>query len=196
MDERDRGSFESLVLALAATFRVEATASLKVGYWLGLRDLSLSQLQTAVGKAMATCRYMPTPRELRDLAGIMSADQRAIVAWNAVKQAIREQGRYRSIDFDDPAVNAAVRSLGGWPRLCGLDSDELDKWTSKEFQRLYRELSALQLHEDLTRYLPGVFESSGELTEKRAPTRVAVGTTDPARGLPGLPLKMLPGGGT
>lgn len=182
MDERDKqpgGAFEHLMLALGATFRVEVTAALRVGYWMGLRDLPLAAVQEAVAKAMATSRFMPTPRDLRDLAGVMGADQRAILAWNAVKRAIREVGSYRSVDFDDPVVNAAVRSLGGWPRLCGTDSEEMDRFIARDFQRLYRELSALQPHQDLTRYLPGVFESGGDLTLAEAPARVACGTGAP-----------------
>lgn len=176
MDEQDRPAFEHLLLALGATFRTEVTTSLRAGYWLGLRDLTIADVQEAATKAIAGSRHMPTPRDLRDLAGVMGADQRAIIAWNALKRAIREVGSYRSVTFDDPTINAVVRSLGGWPRVCLTDSEELDKWTSKEFQRLYRELSALQLGQDLTRHLPGVFESSGELTERAEPKRIAAGT--------------------
>lgn len=181
MDERDKqpgGAFEHLMLALGATFRVEVTAALRVGYWLGLRDLPLAAVQEAVGKAMATARFMPTPRDLRDLAGVMGVDQRALVAWNAVKRAIRAVGSYRSVDFDDPVVNATVRTLGGWLRLCGTDSDEMDRFVAKDFQRVYRELSSLKPHQDLTRYLPGVFESGGDLTLAEPPARVACGTVE------------------
>lgn len=188
MDERDKqpgGPFDNLMLALGATFRVEVTAPLRVGYWMGLRDLPLAAVQEAVAKAMASSRFMPTPRDLRDLAGVMSADQRAILAWNAVKRAIREVGSYRSVDFDDGVVNAVVRTLGGWSRLCGADSEELDRFVAREFQRLYRELSALQPPQDLTRYLPGIFESGGDLTLSEPPARVACGTgaTSPALAL-------------
>ena len=175
MDERDRPSFENLLLALGATFRVEITAPLRVGYWLGLRDLPIDAVQEAVAKAMTGSRFMPVPRELRDLAGVASSEQKAIMAWAAVKGAIREVGSYRSVSFDDPTTNAAVRSLGGWPRVCGTDSEELDKWTAKEFQRLYRELAPLHLHQDLTRYLPGLFEMGGGETLKEPPARVAIG---------------------
>jgi len=176
MDERDRDEFRTLIQALAATFRVEVTTALEVGYWLGLRDLPIRAIGAAVAAAITECKFMPVPRELRDRAGVMGADQKAILAWNAVKRAIAQVGSYRSVIFDDPVVNAAVRSLGGWHRLCQTESEELDKWTVKEFLRMYRELSALPLGPDLTRYLPGVFESSGELTEKRAPVRVVTGT--------------------
>lgn len=175
MVEGERDAFETLVEALAATFRVEPTSALKLGYWLGLGDLKLGRVEGAVERAIATCRFMPTPRELRDLAGEESSDQRAILAWNAVKQAIGRVGSYRSVTFDDATVNAVVRSLGGWIRVCRTDSEELDKWTSKEFQRLYRELSGLPLSGDMTRYLPGIFESSGELTERKPPVLVLTG---------------------
>lgn len=171
----DEAQLEPLVMALAATFRVEPSGPLKLGYWLGLRDLELSKIQAAVARAMISCRFMPTPREIRDLAGEVTVEQKAVLAWAAVKRAIRQHGSYRSVDFDDPTVNAAVRSLGGWPRVCGTESEELDKWTSKEFQRLYRELSGLQLNGDMTRYLLGVFEGSNDWTESVPPVRVSTG---------------------
>lgn len=176
MTDSDREEFGSHIEALAAAFKTKASKPLYMAYWFGLQDLPMEAIRQACTKALVECKFMPVPRELRDLAGVMGADQRAIVAWNSVKQAIREVGSYRSVSFDDPTINAAIRSLGGWPRVCGTDSEELDKWTSKEFQRLYCRLSALPLGQDLTRYLVGVFEASGHETLPDKPRQIRTGT--------------------
>lgn len=189
MDLSDQPAFLDLIEGLALTFKTKVSKALLSAYWMGLSDLPFDQVKAACIRALVGCKFMPVPREIRDLAGIMGPDQKAIIAWNAVKRAIREVGSYRSVTFDDPAINAAIRSLGGWPRVCGTESEELDKWTSKEFQRLYRELGALPLGQDLTRYLPGIFETAGGLTLEQAPTRVAAGTLLK----PAAPVLQLPG---
>lgn len=188
MQRSDEPVFADLIEGLAVTFKAKVSKALLSGYWLGLSDLPIEQVKQACVRALVDCKFMPVPRELRDLAGIMGPEQRAIIAWASVKRAIASVGSYRSVDFDDPTINAVIRSLGGWPRVCGTDSEELDKWTSKEFQRLYRELSGLRLSDDMTRSLKGIFEASGELTEKREPTRVVTGLA-PAQEAAIVPLR-------
>ncbi len=69
-----------------------------------------------------------------------SLSDRAKEAWGRVLKAIKVQGERGSVDFD-PITNATIRSMGGWMLLCGKDSDELAKWTAKEFMQNYESIS-------------------------------------------------------
>ena len=51
MNESDKARFGIVINALAAGFRIEATKPLLHGYWLGLRDLSVKDLEHAAARA-------------------------------------------------------------------------------------------------------------------------------------------------
>ncbi len=74
MEESDRPRFALAIEAMAATFRAEATPALLLGYWMGLGDLPLDDVHTAIGKAIRECEFMPTVARLRILAKKPRAD--------------------------------------------------------------------------------------------------------------------------
>lgn len=160
MTGADKQTFATLIHALASAFRVEATTALMQGYWLGLEDLAFEDVERAVGQALRSSQRMPAPAELRELAGEMPAAMRAVRAWDALKGAMRRHGAYQSIEFDDRAINAAVRSLGGWQRLCSLESEELDKWTRKDFEKAYLAHLKHGVSDEAGAYLVGVIEAT------------------------------------
>lgn len=182
MQDTDRKQFVALINALAGSFRVDPTEALLDGYWFGLEDLSVAAVKTAVGKAIRTGDRMPNPAELRKLAGVMTPEMRAITAWNAVRLAIRQHGAYASVNFDDPAINATIRTLGGWPALCAKDSDELDKWTVKEFGKTYAAFVGHGVGAEVGKALAGVHEHTnfGRGYAVEPPKQIATGL-EPAR---------------
>lgn len=67
MDDGDKKAFRLLMSTMTSTFRVEATVGMEMGYWVALQDLAMGDVQRAAVRAMAESKFMPTPRELRDL---------------------------------------------------------------------------------------------------------------------------------
>lgn len=168
-DPEDRAAFGEAIGALTAAFQKEPTKPLLLGYWLGLRDLDLSTVQKAVALGIRDSKFMPPPAALREFAGDEPVGVRCVRAWDAVKRAIREHGAYQSISFDDPAVNAAIRSLGGWVKICSLDSEELDKWTRKDFEKVYSGFSQHGVAPESARYLDGLHEREARFNGYEAP---------------------------
>jgi hypothetical protein len=137
MHAKQRPEFVTIIAALAATFGKEASEPLLTGYWMGLSDLELSALKTAATRAMREKKFMPTVAELRELAGDIGPEQRAVIAWDAVKSANREHSYAATVDFDDRAINAAIRNMGGWEQFTErIESDEV--WARKDFERIYQ----------------------------------------------------------
>jgi|GEM_PF-5684442 len=137
MTEHDRARFGLALAGTAATFRQEATKALVHGYWMGLKDLEVEQVELGFAQAMRQSRFMPTVAEVRELAGILSGDDAALIAWETFQKAVSRHGAYASVKFQDRAINATVRNLGGWERLCGLPAEEFDKWLRKDFLAVY-----------------------------------------------------------
>jgi hypothetical protein len=180
MKPDDRKAFLPLFNTLASAFRVELSPSLIQAYWQALSDLPLESVEAAIDSAMRSCRFMPVPADLRSMAGEMPADAKAALAWDAVRRAIRAHGAYASVDFDHPAVNAAVRSIGGWLRLCSLDAEELDKWTRKDFEKVFLAFADRGPGEEAGRPLVGLHEASdqGKAQHVRVITGIPAGSGD------------------
>ena len=153
-----------LIAALAASFRVEADQALFLGYELGLIGVHTEDLERAVATALQTCRFMPTPAELRGLAGAalgVSIEYRALLAWQAFREAWRVNGAWGTLDFDDPVINATVRMLGGLQRVDEIEGDQFYVWYRKEFEKTYAALCEAGVTAELSGPLMGNLESLG-----------------------------------
>jgi hypothetical protein len=69
-------------------------------------------------------RFAPKVADLvRVLAGTKT--DRAALAWGKTLEAMSAVGAYQDVVFDDPAIHAAIEDLGGWPKVCRTNMDEL-----------------------------------------------------------------------
>lgn len=112
--------------------------------WIdAIGDLEIPVVVTAIRRFNAECRDYPTPARLRSFATTGAAlgdNQRADVAWGHVLKTIRRVGAYESVDFDDKIINAAVRQIGGWRRVCDVETDKVE-WMRKEFIGAYEAIA-------------------------------------------------------
>lgn len=153
--------FKTLLLALAAAKQVEATEAFQMGYWIGCDGLTDDEFTVAIQRAIRETVFMPSPKELRELAGEEQVETRAIHAWATVLRSIGAHGAYQSVDFG-PLVNSVIRSMGGWVELCSRDSDDLREWGRKEFEQTYRRLASSAFVEEMGEHLSGICERSNK----------------------------------
>jgi hypothetical protein len=185
MQAHDREKFAMLIDSLAANFGKPAETALLEGYWMALEDLPLEAVARAVRSAIRQCQHMPRGAELRQLAGEMSNTTRAVHAWSVLQKAIGQHGAYCSVDFDDPVLNATVRNLGGWQKLCATTTDEFEKWTRKDFERIYGSLCASGVTEEQSKYLTGIHEQNNTVSGHAVagPTKIATGLPPHSEGI-------------
>lgn len=111
-----------------------------VKLWLdGFSDCTLEEVDAAVRRFSRDCSEFPSVARVRGyLPGTkgLNDQQRSKVAWGVLRKAIREHGAYNGIEFDDPIIHAAVRSMGGWALLCSTDVDQM-QWRQKDFEAAY-----------------------------------------------------------
>lgn len=158
MDESQRAEFAITVSAMFEAFGQEATKPRLLGYWIGLQDLELATVQNAVARGIRESKYLPTPAELRELAGLAGSADRAVLAWNDVLKAI-PKGPYKHIDFEDPCCNASIRMLGGWPTFLERFSDaESEKWARLDFLKVYQSLACTGVNGEASKPLAGLAE--------------------------------------
>jgi hypothetical protein len=163
----EKDAFITALGVLGATFDRRLSPPAIEGYWLALKDLTEQEFAAATERAVKSCKFMPAPSELLTLAGRgRNVEAEIAKAWDYVRRAV-DQHDYtvRSIDFG-PRVNACLRNMGGWDRLCQMKVTELDVWARKEFERLYvafSELPSEGLHGEALR---GAFPAGGDVQVK------------------------------
>jgi len=185
--------FGTSIAVLAATFNREIGSAGIEGYWIALQTLSEAELASATKRALAECKFMPSPAELLALAGRRHPDAsaQAVLAWSAVRKAIDVHDYLvATIDFG-PLVNAVIRNLGGWDTLCTATLPELDNpgWLRKRFEEVYAALAptpAGQLQGDpLPGKLPQNYRGAGHAVISIAGDKPRLRL--PAPGVPGGP---------
>ena len=149
-----------LLTVLSSTFNRELDEAGLTGYLMGMEDIPVSAIRTAVSRAIREQRFMPTVAELRRLAGEMDPEARAITAWACVRDQIGKVGAYRSITFTDGAINAAIRQLGGWVHLCEQTTEALDRTISHQFKKSYGALIQYGMNEELAAPLFGICDQT------------------------------------
>ncbi len=140
MNNHDNERFVELMTILASAYHQEADRATLEAYSIGLSDVPITAIETAVYRAIRGSTFFPSVAELRELAGEMKPEARAIKAWDAFCKARGSYGYYVTVDFDDPVINATVRNLGGWMAVDDRIDEEGDKWVRKDFERVYMAL--------------------------------------------------------
>ncbi len=138
MNANETPRFTQLIAMLAESFQKSPSEMTFASYRMGLDDLPLPAVESAVRRAMLEKKFFPSVAELRELAGELTPADRAVIAWQAMLGAHAMHGYYGSVDFDDKAINAAVHALGGWERFAERLEDEGRVWIGKEFDRVYQ----------------------------------------------------------
>jgi hypothetical protein len=160
MKPEEKPEFAVAIGAMCAAFGTDASKALILGFWMGLSDLTLADVQQAVARSMRECQHLPRPVELRRLAGERTAEASAIAAWGDVQKAI-PLGPYKHIDFGDRLINAVVRNMGGWPNfLSRLTDAESEKWLRIEFLKCYANLASSGVNGEACEALPGLSQAS------------------------------------
>ncbi len=81
-------------------------------------------------------KFPPVPGDIVEMVKKpVPVELLATTAYGVVMDAVRSVGCYKSVVFDDPAINVAVRSMGGWISLC--QSDTPDGVRRSQFAKCY-----------------------------------------------------------
>lgn len=160
MKNEDRDRFLRALASMAELFGRDLSETIIATYWRLGQNLSIEDFEKAATKAMDNLQYFPLPVEIRRLAGVMPTADKAIRAWTEVAKAVKNHGAYKSVDFEDKAINATIRAMGGWERFCQLPEAEFHVWAKKDFERIYASYSDSGTTDEAGEYLLGTHEKN------------------------------------
>lgn len=134
MTDKDYPEFLKTMVALAEILGPkELSETMLTLYWRVLKDLPTSQFKMAVEIVAKTAKFFPKPSEI--LAAVTpDMASMSVMALERVLRTIDSKGTYSSVAFDDPAIHAAIESMGGWTEF---GHRELDEWLRKDFAKYY-----------------------------------------------------------
>lgn len=171
------------VTAMAEVFGRAVSDATFSAYAMGLEGLTPQQVTQATKLALAQCKWMPPPMELREMLTAKLSD-RAAKAWLCFERAVTRHGHIRSVTFDDVVINATVRALGGWEKCCTMSSAEFDSFLQKRFQDTYCALCRIGAPKEMTEPLIGSFDRENAANKFPVSAPITINT--------GLPCLMAP----
>lgn len=172
------------VTLLAEAFGKSVTQATFEVYIMGLDGLTCEQVMSATKIAASSCKFMPTPNELRELSGELRISDRAEKAWSCWEAAIRKYGGYKTLDFDDMAINAAIRSLGGVQALLDQSDEEYNNFTHAKFLKAYEAYYRMGVSGEIAEPLLGSSDQENR--------RLGYPTGEPVKIVTGLTVKERP----
>ncbi len=143
MDQAEKSEFGAFVTDVMAYYRQDATSFVLDVWWAACQPFAMEQVRAAVQQHIMDPDHGRFAPKVADLVRVLhgTSTDRAAVAWGVVMREMAATGAYQDIDFGDPATHAAVRDLGGWPKVCRTDMRELGHLQHR-FTEAYRAYTA------------------------------------------------------
>lgn len=134
-------------------------------YFLALKDLSKEEFQTGFIRIVKDREYtnFPSIAEIRKYSLWLKeqdVETRIHIAKEKLKVAIKVYGAYQTVGFDDPNIHAVIDSLGGWLQVCTMNVEDLDKFITFEFKKVYK--AYLQVSYNINSKYLGIHDKENE----------------------------------
>ena len=132
-------------------------------YCLALSNLTAEQLDNAFISMVRNRVYKNFPQvaEIIQYATHTTEnelDDRIVLAKQMLKNTIVRYGSYGSVEFTDKGIHAVIDALDGWQKVCMMSSDELEKFLTFEFPKIYKAYT--RNNYPVTQYYIGVHDAA------------------------------------
>jgi hypothetical protein len=157
----------SAIATLCEVFNRTPTPATFAAYEIGLSGISPQAVERAVANGLQRWKFMPSPAEIREIAitGGGSFESAADRAFTVLQDAVRRHGSDCSVNFEDGAINAAVRRLGGWWQCCDQPKQQFEVWYRKGFIATYTAILREGATEEERRHHVGRMEVANQKWE-------------------------------
>lgn len=156
MHPRDQAEFGTLVTDVLAYYRQSATPFTLSVWWQACQGFDMEQVRKALTAHATDAERGQFAPKVADIVRILAGTptDRAQLAWGKVHEAMSSVGAYSDVVFDDPAIHAVVDDLGGWPKMCRTEVDELS-YLQHRFCESYKAYAGRRGEFDYPRRLTG-----------------------------------------
>lgn len=125
MRQEDKKEFIKLFMGISELYEKRLSEALISLYFESLKEFSIENIKKSFNLHAKTSKFFPKPSDLLELIE-GNREEKGIVAWKDFREAIRHQGADNSVIFEDPKISWIVESYGGWIKVCGMETKDLD----------------------------------------------------------------------
>lgn len=179
MKSFEKSDFYALVSDALGYWKQDVSEFALNVWWNGCQQYEFEDVSKALS-AHATDpdkgQFAPKVADIVRILGGTRSD-RSLLEWGRVHDSMSRVGAYSDIDFGDPATHAAIRDMGGWPKICRTNVDQLS-YLQHRFCELYKAYDGREVEKIL---LTGD-RSPDEMYRKRGlpvPIPVKIGGANP-----------------
>lgn len=176
MVETDKAEFANIVKAVLDMKGKEVSPAVLRLWWAALEEFSIEEVRhgfTRYVRSPDSGSFAPMPADIiRMIEG--SAGDRGMLAWSKVQEALKRVGGWQSVCFDDPIIHCVLEDMGGWPKLCSTESNEMS-FRAADFAKRYRAYAERGMPAQYPPYLTGRHETSNRIGGFTPPPPMLIG---------------------
>jgi Domain of unknown function (DUF6475) len=139
MNVNQKADFYALIADVLGYWKQDVSEFALNVWWNGCQSFELSQISQALSNHATDPdkgQFAPKVADIVRILGGTKTD-RSLREWGRVHEAMSRVGAYQDIDFGDGATHAAIRDMGGWPKMCRTEMDQLS-YLQHRFCELYK----------------------------------------------------------
>ena len=127
MTESEKPECIEMISAALDYYKQPVSAFILSIWWEGCKGFTLDQLARALTAHTTDPERGQFPPKVADIVRVLSGTKtdRAVIAWGKVYEAMSSVGAYQDVVFDDGIIHAVIEDMGGWPKLCRGNTDDL-----------------------------------------------------------------------
>lgn len=139
MNPNQKTDFYALVADALSYWRQDVSEFALAVWWNGCQAYEFDEVARALSDHATDPdkgQFAPKVADIVRILGGTKTD-RSLREWGRVHEAMGRVGAYSDVDFGDSATHAAIRDMGGWPKLCRTNTDQLS-YLQHRFCELYK----------------------------------------------------------
>jgi hypothetical protein len=139
MNAQDKPKFASLVVDVLGYYKQDVSQFTLSVWWNGCKKFEFEQVAKALSDHATDPDKGQWAPKVADIVRILGGTRsdRSLREWSRVYEAMGSVGAYQDVDFGDGATHSAIRDMGGWPKLCRSNLDDLS-YLQHRFCELYK----------------------------------------------------------
>lgn len=139
MNASQKADFYALIADVLGYWKQDVSEFALNVWWSGCQNFDYDQVCRALSQHATDPdkgQFAPKVADIVRILGGTKTD-RSLREWGRVHEAMSRVGAYQDVDFGDGATHAAIRDMGGWPKMCRTEADQLS-YLQHRFCELYK----------------------------------------------------------
>lgn len=139
MNQSQKTDFYAMIADALGYWKQDVSEFALNVWWAGCQRFDFNQVARALSEHATDPdkgQFAPKVADIVRILGGTKTD-RSLREWGRVHEAMSRVGAYQDVDFGDGATHSAIRDMGGWPKVCRTEVDQLG-YLQHRFCELYK----------------------------------------------------------